>query len=212
MRGVYLSKGLSKRIEFNNHEGRHPGAFLQQNPFKMKKNYFILLLFGFLAIVSCKKEDDGVVIIYEPGTQEFGWAKGTKEGKAWEASGFWRYHQDDSTHWGIDFYTYSSFGEQREHFALNEIPFSVGSFSVKGKIGDLGDGFVGGSFGQWGDDGDVLIGFMEVNEEENSFITISEIDTLTATMKGFFEIHFISEDESLKIEIKEGEFEVRLYE
>jgi hypothetical protein len=189
-----------------------PGAFLQQNPFKMKKNYLILLLFGFLATVSCKKEDDGVVIIYEPGEQEFGWAKGTKEGKAWEASGFWRYHQNDSTYWGINFITYSDYGAQRESFGLNEIPFSIGSFPVKGGVNDLGDGFVGGYFGQWADDGDVIIGFMNVNEKENSFITISEMDTLTATMKGFFEIHFISEDESQKIEIKNGEFEVRLYE
>lgn len=178
----------------------------------MNKINLIFLLFVIFAAISCQKEDDGMVIIYEPGNQEFGWAKGTKEGKAWEASGFWRYHQNDSTYWGIDFTTYSKQGEQRENFSLNEIPFSVGSFPVKGKINDLDDGFVGGSFGQWGDDGDVLIGFMNLNEKENSFITISEIDTLTGTMKGFFEIHFISEDESLKIEIKNGEFEVRLYE
>ncbi|MCW5922918.1 MAG: hypothetical protein KIS77_11275 [Saprospiraceae bacterium] len=175
----------------------------------MKQLNFIFLFICLVSAISCKKEDD--VIIYGPGKQEFGWAKGTKEGKAWEASGFWRYHQNDSTLWGIDFYTYSSFGEQREHFALNEIPLSIGTFPVKGRISDLGDGFVGGSFGQWGDDGDVLIGFMGINDKKHSFITISEIDTLTDTMKGFFEIHFISDDESLKIEIKNGKFEVRLY-
>ena len=64
----------------------------------------------------------------------------------------------------------------------------------------------------WADDGDALIGFMEVNDDEDGFITVSEIDTATNTMKGFFEIYFISEDKSLKIEIKDGEFEVRLYE
>ncbi len=177
----------------------------------MKKINFIILLFGLLAIISCKREDDEV-IIYDPGDQEFGWATGTKKGKAWEASGFWRYHQNDSTYWGINFTTYSSYGAQRETFALNEIPFSLGTFPVKGKINDLGDGFVGGSFGQWADDGDALIGGMYVNDDKNGFITISEMDTVTNTMKGFFELYFISDDKSLKVEIKDGKFDVRPYE
>jgi hypothetical protein len=178
----------------------------------MKPFNFLILVLSILIIFSCKKDEDNSIIIYEPGDQEFGWATGTKEGKDWEASGFWRYHQSDSTYWGIDFTTYSSYETQRESFALNEIPFTTGTFQVKGGINDLGDGFVGGSFGMYADDGDVLIGFMKVNDDEDGYITISEIDTLTNTMKGFFEIYFINENESLKIEIKNGEFEVRVYE
>ena len=178
----------------------------------MKSVFFSVLLIGILFHSSCKDKDDDLNTIYEPGNQKFGWATGKKDGKMWESSGFWRYHQNDSTFWGIDFYTYSPFGEQREHYALNEIPLSKGTFPIKGKINDLGDGFVGGSFGLWGDDGDVLLGFMNLDDEEDSYLNISELDTLTKTIKGFFEIHFISEDESLKIEIIDGEFEVRLYE
>jgi len=164
---------------------------------------------GITFIISCGKED---VIIYEAGTQEFGWAKGTKEGKKWEASGYWRYHQNDSMFWGIDFVTYSSYGAQRENFALNEIPFSIGTFSVKGGLNDLGDGLVGGNLGMFADDGDAIVGSLKVNDDENGYITISEIDPSTSTIRGSFEIYFISDSGSQKIEIKDGEFEVRPYE
>ena len=126
-----------------------------------------------------QKDEDNPTTIFEPGDQEFGWATGTKEGKDWEASGFWRYHLSDSSYWAIDFTTYSSYGAKRENITLNEIPFSKSTFSVKGN--DLGDGFVGGSFGMWADDGDALIGFMEVNDDEDGFITVSEIDTATGS-------------------------------
>lgn len=175
----------------------------------MKPAYFSCLLIGILFISSCKKEN--MVVIYEAGDQEYGWAKGTKEGYDWEASGYWRYHRNDSTHWGIDFVTYSSYGAERENITLNEIPYSTGTYPVRGRIRDLGDGFVGGSFGMRADDGDALIGYLEPNNDENGYITVSEIDTMTNTMKGFFEIYFISVDGSLKIEIKDGEYEVGLY-
>ncbi|HHB51573.1 MAG TPA: hypothetical protein ENK75_00795 [Saprospiraceae bacterium] len=178
---------------------------------KITKIIFSLLLIAVVISYGCKKEVSPV-IIYDAGDQEFGWATGMKEGHQWNASGYWRYHTNDSTYWGINFVTYTSYGAQREHFALNEIPFSKGTFSIKGGINNLGDGFIGGDFGFFADDGDALIGYMQPNENENGFLEITEIDFSTRTIKGFFEIYFISEDESLKIEIKDGEFEVRLYE
>ncbi len=160
-----------------------------------------------LLVISCTKKED--IIIYEAGNQEFGWAIGTKEGIQWEASGFWRYHLNDSTHKVIKFVTYSSDGAQRENFTLSYLPLSVGTFSVK-NIPDLANGVVHGSFSMF--EGDASIGGLDVNENEDSFITISEVNTSTNTIKGSFEIHFISDDGELKVEIKDGEFEVRPYE
>lgn len=178
----------------------------------MKNMFFKLLLFGFLAVSACKKDKDDNVVIFTPGEQVFGWAKGVKEGKAWEASGYWRYHTDDSTHVGIDFKTYSEFGELREDIGLNEIPLSLGTYTIKGSIYDLGDNFVGGSYGLLIDDGDVAGGIFFVDENEDNFITITEIDMLTNIIKGFFQLHFIDESKNFKLEIKDGEFELRLYQ
>ncbi len=177
----------------------------------MQSKYFILLLAILCTLISCKDDDDQMVVIYDAGDQEFGWATGTREGHAWEASGYWRYHQNDSTYWGINFVTYSSYGAMRESYALNEIPFAIGTFPVKGGLRDLGDGFVGGNYGRLADDGDASLGTLPINDDEDGFITISSIDSTTNTIKGFFEVYFRSEDHLLKIEIKDGEFEVTPY-
>lgn len=162
-----------------------------------------------LLTTSCNKKED--VIIYEAGNQEFGWATGKRACQDWEASGLWRYHLNDSTFRVINFVTYSS-GAERENFSLSEIPLSTGTYSVGGGSGDLGDGLVGGRLSLSADDGDVDAGFLNVNDEENSYITISEIDLSTNTIKGFFEVYFITESGDWKVEIEDGEFEVRPYE
>jgi len=173
------------------------------------KSYFSILLVVILFSTSCKKED---VIIYEAGNQEFGWATGTKSCEDWEASGYWQYHQSDSTLVGVTFATYTSYGAERESFSLNEIPLSVGTYPIGGSSSDIGDGLVGGSYGMSGDDGDTHLGSLKVNEDKNGCITVSEIDMSTKTIKGSFQVFFISDSGGLKVEIKNGEFEVRLYE
>ena len=173
----------------------------------MKLLNCLILLVSVSFLICCGKEEN--VIIYEAGNQEFGWATGIKEGAQWEASGYWRYHLNDSTLRVIKFVTYSSDGSQRENFTLSYLPLSVGTFSVK-QNPDLANGVVRGSFSMF--EGDASIGGLDINENEDSFITISEVNTSTNTMKGSFEIYFISEGGELKIEIKDGEFEVRPYE
>ena len=59
--------------------------------------------------------------------------------------------------------------------------------------------------------GDILLGTMDVNDEKESFITITQIDIITNTVEGFFEIYFISEDKTKKLDIKDGEYDVSLY-
>jgi len=170
---------------------------------------FITLFITVLFIVSCSKED---VIIYEAGNQEFGWATGTKSCEDWEASGYWQYHQSDSTLVGVTFATYTSYGAERENISLNEIPLSLGTYPIGGGSGDIGDELVGGRYSMSGDDGDAHLGSLKVNEDKNGCITISEINMSTKTIRGSFRVFFISDSGELKVEIKKGEFEVRLYE
>jgi len=176
----------------------------------MKLLNYLVLLVSVLLLVCCGKEEN--VIIYEAGNQEFGWATGTREGQDWEASSYWRYHLNDSTFRVINFLTYTSFGAERENFSLSEIPLSTGTFTVGGSSTDLGDGLVGGSLSLSTDDGDVGGVSLKVNDDKNSYVTITEINSSTNTMKGFFEIYFIHESGELKVEIKDGEFEARPYE
>jgi len=174
----------------------------------MKLLNYLVLLVSVSFLLCCGKEEKEV-IIYEAGNQEFGWATGTKEGAQWEASGYWQYHLNDSTLTSIKFVTYNSEGVQREKISIGYIPLSEGTLSIK-RNPDVNNGIARGSYSM--SDGDVSLGGLEVNENENSYITISQIDSLTNTIKGFFEVYFISESGGLKVEIKDGEFEVRPYE
>lgn len=172
--------------------------------------FFMLTLV--LSGLACKKEEVKVVDIFEAGNQEFGWATGKKEGFDWEASGYWLFHEGDSTLWGVVFTTHTSEGFLREDYALNEIPFLLGRHPVKGGLLDLGDGYVGGVYGRWADDGDALLGALEIDDSFPNHIEITAIDTLTKTINGTFEIHFKHKSGNYTTNITGGEFEVRPYQ
>ncbi len=179
-------------------------------------------IFAFLSLVllffSCKKDEP--VIIYEAGDQQFGWAKGTKGGQEWEASGFAQYHQNDSLFIGLTFRTFTAWGALREDLGTNELLLKPGHYEVKYGIRDLGDGYVGGSAGMWGSDGDVLKAFYNVNNDKDGFIQIESVDTIGGmiTISGEFELFYVRDDSysdssyPKRIEIKDGEFEVGFYQ
>ncbi len=179
-------------------------------------------IFAFLLLVllffSCKKDEP--VIIYEAGDQEFGWARGTKGGQEWEASGYLQYHLEDSSKLLLFFRTFTREGFMREDLNANEIPLSPGYYEVKYGIRDLGDGYVGGGAGIWGSDGDVLKASYNVNNDKDGFISIESVDTIGGmiTISGEFELFYLRDDSysdssyPKRIEIKGGEFEVGFYQ
>ncbi len=179
-------------------------------------------IFAFLLLVllffSCKKDEP--VIIYEAGDQEFGWARGTKGGQAWEASGFAQYHLEDSLLFALILRTYSTEGFIRESLNANEISLTPGNYKVKYSAYELGDGYVGGGAGIWGSDGDVLKAFYNVNNDKDGFIQIESVDTIGGmiTISGEFELFYVRDDSysdssyPKRIEIKDGEFEVGFYQ
>jgi hypothetical protein len=176
----------------------------------MKLN-LILLLSLILLFVACSDEEIAIPQYYA-GDQEFGWATGTRSGKEWEASGYWQYHQNDSTLIGISFETYNEFGDRRESYSLNEIPVKPGTYTIKGSYLDVGDGFVGGTYSRLAADGDAVIGLLEVNNDKNGFVTVTEFNTDTKIVKGTFEVYFTNENNINPVEIKDGKFELQLYE
>lgn len=119
---------------------------------------------------------------------------------------------NDSTLIGISFETYNEYGDRRESYSLNEIPGKPGTYSIKGSYLNVGDGFVGGTYARLAADGDAVIGLLEVNDDKNGFVTVTEFDEATQTVKGTFEIYFTNENRNSFVEIKDGVFEVKLYE
>lgn len=176
----------------------------------MKTNLFLLSILVLL-FASCA-DDEPAVPIYEAGDMMFGWARGTRSGQQWGASGYFQFHQNDSTLIGISFVTYNEYGDRRESYSLNEIPAKPGTYIVKGSYSNVGDGFVGGNYVRLAADGDVVIGYLSVNDDKNGFVTITDFDEATQTVKGTFEIYFTNENRNSFVEIKDGVFEVRLYE
>jgi hypothetical protein len=175
------------------------------------KNNLLFFIGAILLFATCDR-DEIAFPIYKAGDKEFGSATGTRSGQQWEASGLWRYHSEDSTLIGLTFQTFNDFGEARERYSLNEIPAELGTYTVRGTYGDLGDGFVGGSYSRLAADGDALIGRLDVNDDKNGFVEITSFNENTKTVKGTFEIYFANDTKTTLVEIKDGEFEVRLYE
>ena len=176
--------------------------------------YFIIVLFFSICLLTCSKDDP--VIIYEPGAQTDGWATGLKGGQEWEASGFARRHEANSSLIGIDFVTYNKEGSIRESYATNEIPLKIGYTIVKYGFHELGDNYAGGSAGMLGSDGDLLEASYRTNNDKEGFIKITSVDSISNRVAGEFELFFIqktsyNDSHHLdKLELTEGRFEVRI--
>jgi len=59
------------------------------------KNYLLPVTFVILLIACNKDNIKQEFILFDKGTQEFGWATGNANGKDWEASGHWIHHISD---------------------------------------------------------------------------------------------------------------------
>jgi hypothetical protein len=108
------------------------------------KQVIVFFIVSLLA-VSCHKDQGSefVIPIYTPGPRDTGWGKAKRDGHNWEATAFARKHQDGKNYIGIDLWTFSEEGFNREMLYLNEIPLSPGKYDIQGKPGETYDGFVG---------------------------------------------------------------------
>ena len=188
----------------------------------MKKTHLILLFLTFTLLFSCQKDkkprlgycSDLVPYnqeIFDPGPQEFGWAKGVKGGFPWEASAMWRPREEDSLHWSLHITTYEGGYVRRESIVLGEIPYEKGKYKVSGY--DNWDGIVDGGYARLIEDGDAVLSYFSTNDTKESWLIITEIDPENKLMKGLFELHFGPEDcLDFQVDIFEGSFEARMWE
>jgi len=154
----------------------------------MKKLFLLLIC---CLLITCKK-DEITLPIFHPGPLDTGYCEAFRDGKRWKATAFARHHWGIEGYIGLDFVTYSEFGERREKIALNEISIKEGKHFLRGGILDVYDGFVGSSFGVHESDGDVLGPLYLLKEDfENGYVLITKMDTVSNVVEGMFnEIRF----------------------
>ncbi len=154
---------------------------------------FLILSFIFLLVFSCGKNDRLIKPEPEPlfpGSQEYGWAKGMKNGDEWEASAVASYHSDDSTYAGMIIDAFNANGFLRESIGFNEIPIKVGMNTIRGTAFDVYDGFIGNGYDRWGSDGDVLTARYILDEDYNNTLEITKVDLSTETIEGVFSARY----------------------
>ena len=174
--------------------------------------YSILLPLSFLFLSTCQKQEEPSIQIFYPGEQEFGWASGIRGDQQWEASGYWEPYPGDSTVISITFETYDEATVPQEIYGLNDIPLEIGTYTIQGDYSDTGNGFVGGTYVRLAPNGISVSRRLQINNDVNGFITISEYNSSTNTIAGSFEMFFVSEDSSELVEVTEGTFELMIPE
>ncbi len=159
----------------------------------MKK---IILIFSIISIFSCEKEvppsEDPIIdVAIYPGSQEYGWGKGVKNDNEWECSGMAVIHEDDSSKFGLSFQTVNFEGFERESLVFNDIPTELGKYLIKFTYQEIGNGFVGSSYGMLASHGDVLVGFYDLIESDlENKMEILQIDTSAKKVEGKFTAAF----------------------
>jgi len=179
----------------------------------MKKTIGIFFL---VLLVSCSKDDDGITQIFLAGPMTYGWGTANKNDLAFESSGT---AQGNNEIFGLYFDTFTSDGFWRERILLDDIKYEVGEYIIKGEIGDISDGFVGGWYYTL-NGGDVLEDSYLLKDSPNNKLTISKIDTVENIVKGTFCLEFKidpdrekrNQDNLNNVTFSEGEFEISFKE
>lgn len=187
---------------------------------KIKVMKKLITILAFLSVLSsCKKDDSIKLTKFFAGPQDTGWATATRYGEKWEATAFARRNQDGKNFIGIDFHTFTEDGILRESFSFNEIPLEIGNYQIKGRIGDIYDGYVGSDFALIGGDGDVVGPYYLHDDSSIGFVKLTMVDTILMRVAGIFDkAEFVIKEEGWedrypsKIKFEDGEFEMDIIE
>ena len=84
--------------------------------------------------------------------------------------------------------------EKREHIGINNIPAKIGKYSIylNGGINYDQDSVTMAAFTLKAEDGDVLVGYYNVLESVQNYISVEALDTVKNEVKGKFNITFIN--------------------
>jgi hypothetical protein len=180
------------------------------------KQVIVFFIVSLLA-VSCHKDQGSefVIPIYTPGPRDTGWGKAKRDGHNWEATAFARKHQDGKNYIGIDLWTFSEEGFNRETLSLNEIPLAVGKYVIKGNIANTYDGFIGGFYSIFQDDGDVAGPPFDHDDNDKGILELTKVDTVNNIVTGKFDrVVFKNRKEHSffpeKVIFENGSFEMKI--
>jgi len=185
----------------------------------MKNRIYLYLAFILLSI-SCKK-DDVPINIFEPGAMEFGSAMAEKNGLQWQASAEAKKSKLDKNKFLISLCTYNAYDEKRESIGFLNIPYQTGKYPVYTCNHNIPDscmsGYVSSHYARLSSDGDAVLAFYNINENKNSYLNITTIDTTADIVTGDFEIHvklsiggqFLDPADPDNLDFTKGTFECR---
>ncbi len=166
-------------------------------------------------LIACNPYKDET-ILWETGSQTFGWAEGKINGLDWESSALWGYHYMDSSKYHLLFTTFTPAGGPSEYFSILGLEWNKGKGRYTIVEGDTDDGIVTGGYSLSQEDGHVSLGSYHLDPKKNSWVRITHADREAGIVEGKFELHFENRDalEGLpdKVSIKNGRFEVEEYQ
>ena len=151
----------------------------------MKINIFLLAIL-FLVMQSCKKEEE-----YIPEAPFNQVITALKNGAKWK--GYSNTPFDKKKGWvTIRGAVYTQYGERRQSFYINKIPFKVGTYAMKADADHhKDDGFLYSNFSTTGSDGDVLIDLYDLDDAKikDCFVKVEKVDSVARRISGTFQVY-----------------------
>ena len=190
------------------------------------KNIQFILIFTFVTLVACKKEDPNpiepttppiYVPIFEPGDTSKGAAYANKLTAFWKANTYCKRSIFDSTKLSIEFFTYTANGNRRESLGFSYFSkkntgaynFTTATTGINNL--PLGETFT--SYATWISDGDALDDYYRSDSTDlENRLVITKIDLANKRVEGTFHASYnIQEPRSnplnpKKVTFSEGRF------
>jgi hypothetical protein len=176
----------------------------------MKKNiYYIFIAFLFF---TCKKENLPNAPTFQAGKKEFGFFKGIKNGKNFEASAFCTLYPENIDVCHISFLTDEGEEVYREVFTCGNVPLKRGKYTDFNE-NDVTKLYASGSIQE--EDGCIVGQYYKLDFKANNYIELTSVDTIQGMIKGYTDLTFnaeppIIEPYAAKLHFKKLHFEVRI--
>ncbi len=171
-------------------------------------NYLKWCSFVVLVSIGCSKD-------FSPDYSD-GFATAQFNGSDWKATARAVEYLKDT--FGLECNVYNKNGILRQSVGAVNIPLKLGKYTSFRPTGHIPDNRVDCGYFRFISDGDVISESYNLMQEDDNFITISNIDTVTGLIKGTFKLSFkldtllgkYNEEAPDFVKFENGEFEVLL--
>ncbi len=144
-------------------------------------SYFLVLCLG------CRQEVLETAPIYLSGEKKYGFAKGLKNNKDFEASAYYFKMPKDTNTLGFKFSTYDDIGILAEDIFILNIPGKKGKYTLNDT--DFFRTAIGSFYRTMHDDS--VEDEYQIDEDEKSYIRITSIDLIQRKVNGEFCIYYV---------------------